>query len=754
MNNNESSLTRDDIHQLLAGAHHDPFSVLGPHRQADSWVVRAFYPGAQAIEVVDKSSQQSLFALNPVAAADGLFEGRVDGAQAKSFDKNSYLLKLVQRDSDDQQTNDPQTQGHSWLSEDTYRFKPVLGELDEHLISEGSHQELWKVLGAHLIELEGIKGVHFACWAPNASRLSVVGNFNHWDGRCHCMRQRGATGVWEIFIPDLVAGELYKYELLDANGQLLPRKSDPYGFQSELPPKTASVVCALDQFTWTDQSWMQKRQALQHVDKPILIYELHLGSWKQVAEDGNRPLSYHELAEQLVPYVKDMGFTHIELMPVSEFPFGGSWGYQPVGLYAPTARHGSLDDFRAFINACHEADIGVILDWVPGHFPEDEHGLSKFDGTALYEHADKREGFHPDWNTLVFNYGRNEVVNYLISNALYWYEEHHIDGLRVDAVASMLYRDYSRKEGEWIPNEHGGRENLEAIRFLKRVNEVCYEKHPGTITIAEESTAFPGVTGMTDQNGLGFGYKWNMGWMNDTLSYVSQDPIFRKYDHSKINFGLHYAFSENFILPLSHDEVVHGKGSLLGKMPGTREQQFATLRAYLGFMWGHPGKKLLFMGIEFAQIEEWNHEQSLDWHLTDDVMHSGVQHLLRDANRLLCATPALYQRDNEPGGFSWVEEFAGDESLFAWLRFGDETENAVLVVSNFTPVERSARRIGVPKAGKWIEKLNTDAALYGGSGAGNLGSLVSEPIAVAGKPHSLAMTIPALSTLIFEFEGS
>ncbi len=740
-------MSGDDVHRLISGSHQNPFSILGPHLSGETQIVRAFNPDVQIIEIVERGSGDLVCTMTPVADGNGLFEAELSAKQSATFQKDQYLLRYTKKDN-----NGTHSDTHTWIAEDPYRFSPVLGEIDEHLISEGSHLKLWETLGSHIIKHENVDGVHFACWAPNATRVSVVGDFNQWDGRCHCMRLRGNTGVWEIFIPGLVAGEAYKYELLDAQEQLLPAKADPYSFQSEHPPKTASVICSLEGFEWTDQSWMEKRESFQFVDKPISIYELHTGSWRQVAEDDNRPLSYYELSQQLIPYVKELGFTHIELMPVSEYPFGGSWGYQPVGLFAPTIRHGSLNEFRAFINACHEAELGVILDWVPGHFPEDEHGLARFDGTALYEHADKREGFHPDWNTLVFNYGRREVSNYLLANALYWYEEHHIDGLRVDAVASMLYKDYSRKEGEWIPNEQGGRENLEAIKFLQRVNEVCYSRFPGTMTIAEESTAFPGVTGMTDHGGLGFGYKWNMGWMNDTLSYVSNDPIYRKYDHSKMSFGLHYAFSENYILPLSHDEVVHGKGSLLGKMPGSREQQFANLRAYLGFMWAHPGKKLIFMGGEFAQQDEWNHEQSLDWHLLDNSMHHGMQQLIKDVNKLLCSTPSLYQRDNAPNGFEWVEEFAGDESLFAWLRHGDSDAQPVLVVSNFTPVERSARRIGVPEHGRWVEKLNTDATHYGGSGQGNLGQVQSDPIAIAGKPYSVSLTVPPLSTLIFEFD--
>jgi 1,4-alpha-glucan branching enzyme len=603
------------------------------------------------------------------------------------------------------------------------------------------------------MEHHGVSGTHFAVWAPNAQRVSVVGDFNGWDGRRNPMRGRGQTGVWEIFMPGLGDGESYKYEIIGAHGELLPQKADPFGFGSEHPPKTASVVRKLDGHTWADEKWMSKREALHRIDQPISIYEVHLGSWKRVPEEGNRPLSYFEHATQLVSYAKDMGFTHLELMPISEFPFDGSWGYQPVGLYAPTIRHGTLEEFRAFVEACHEAELGLILDWVPGHFPEDKHGLGQFDGTPLYEHADRKEGFHPDWNTLVYNYGRAEVSNYLVANALYWLKEHHIDGLRVDAVASMLYRNYSRKDGEWIPNKDGGRENLEAIAFLQRTNTVAYGQISGIVTIAEESTAFPGVSAPVDYNGLGFGFKWNMGWMNDSLSYIQEDPINRKYHHHKMTFALHYAFTENFVLPISHDEVVHGKGSMIEKMPGEGDEKFANLRAYYGYMWGHPGKKLLFMGCEFAQGVEWNHDESLDWHLTDHPQHGGVQTLVRDLNVLFRDTPALHQLDCKPEGFEWIEEGAAEESIFAWVRYGAKGTAPVLVVSNFTPVKRSARRIGVPQAGRWIEKLNSDAARYGGGDRGNMGFADSEQIASSGRANSISLTIPPLTTLFFELNS-
>ena len=700
-------LSELDIQRLVAGTHPDPFSVLGYHEANQQITIRAYAPGIDGISAVPLNSEKPFLELSPLPGNNGLFEG----TGASPDNHIPYRLRM--------------TRGtESWIEGDAYQFGPSLGELDEHLISEGAHLNLWKVLGAHSINHESIDGVHFAVWAPNASRVSVVGNFNHWDGRRHCMRLRGTTGVWEIFIPGLGEGEHYKYELLDSNGKVLPLKADPVGFGSEHAPGTASIVRNIDQFEWSDNEWMNNRASKHSVDSAITIYEVHAGSWRTVDEQKPRPLSYLELADQLVSYVKELGFTHIELMPISEFPFDGSWGYQPVGLFAPTIRFGTPNEFRAFVNACHTANIGVVIDWVPGHFPEDAHGLANFDGTALYEHADRREGFHPDWNTMVFNYGRREVANYLISNALYWLREFHIDGIRVDAVASMLYRDYSRKEGEWIP----------------------------IMTIAEESTAFPAVCGMTSNGGLGFGYKWNMGWMNDTLNYISEDPVNRKYHHQKIAFGLHYAFSENFVLPISHDEVVHGKGSMLDRMPGDEWQRFANLRAYYGFMWCHPGKKLLFMGCEFAQAAEWNHQQSLDWHLLDYSFHAGIQKLIGDLNNLYTSTPALYEQDTKSDGFQWIEENSAEESLFVWVRRGSERASPVVVVCNFTPVQREARRITVPEPGRWVEKLNTDAPFYGGGGNGNLGHINSEFDAPGFGGHSVEMTVPALSTLVFELD--
>ncbi|UWQ18982.1 1,4-alpha-glucan branching protein GlgB [Jannaschia sp. M317] len=727
-----TTLTDAEIEAITTGRLADPFSCLGLHEVNGKLVVRAFLPGASAVDVIDAKTKRRIATLKEVR--DGLFE-----AATRRKTRFRYLLRVTHDDT-------------TWETEDTYAFGPVMGDLDEHLIGEGSHRQLWRVLGAHVMTHEGVAGTHFAIWAPNAQRVSVVGDFNTWDGRRHVMRGRGTTGVWEIFVPRIGEGEHYKYEIIGADGNLLPQKADPFGFGAEHPPATASVVRALDGFDWADADWMGKRGQAIAVDAPVTVYEVHLGSWKRVPEDGNRPLSYLELADDLVRYARDMGFTHIELMPISEFPFDGSWGYQPVGLFAPTIRHGTLREFRAFVEACHVAGLGLILDWVPGHFPEDAHGLGRLDGTPLYEHADRREGFHPDWNTLVFNYGRAEVSNYLTANALYWLDEHHIDGLRVDAVASMLYRDYSRKDGEWIPNKDGGRENLEAIAFLQSTNVTVYGQLDGVVTIAEESTAFPAVSGMVDSGGLGFGYKWNMGWMNDTLRYMEEDPINRKYHHGLITFGLNYAFSENFVLPISHDEVVHGKGSLLDKMPGDGDAKFANLRAYLGFMWGHPGKKLLFMGCEFAQGREWNHDGSLDWHLLDIPQHQGIQALVRDLNATYRAVPALFERDTKPEGFEWIEGGAVEESLFVWARLGADGTKPVVVVTNMTPVLREGRRIGVPQAGHWAERMNTDALDYGGTGEGNLGGVSSEDIAASGRAQSIVITVPPLSTLIFELD--
>ena len=708
---------------LLAGHLSDPFHYLGLRAHPDGFALNVFVPGADTVTCITGKATRKR--LEPVENAPGLF---------------CTLLKK------DQPYRLTATAGKTrWAFEDPYRFGRVLTDDDLHYIAEGSMHRLWKTLGAHVTTVDGVTGVHFAVWAPSAERVAVVGDFNVWDSRCHGMRRLGASGVWEIFVPGVVPGDVYKYAIR-AGGHDLPLKADPVGFGSEHPPKTGSIVREIAGHVWEDDAWMADRAAHQTTDVPISIYEVNLASWKRA--EGNRPLSYEELARDLVDYVSDMGFTHIEMMPITEHPFDGSWGYQPIGMYAPTIRHGTPEEFRALVTAAHNKGLGVLLDWVPAHFPTDEHGLALFDGTHLYEHADPREGFHQDWNTLIFNFGRREVANFMRSNALYWLEEYHLDGVRVDAVASMLYRDYSRKDGEWVPNADGGRENYEAIAFLKDTNSFVYAEAPGIMTVAEESTAFPGVSRPVDHGGLGFGFKWNMGWMNDTLRYMEEDPINRKYHHHLMTFGIHYAFSENFVLPISHDEVVHGKGSMLTKMPGNDWEKFANLRAYYGFMWSHPGKKLLFMGQEFAQREEWNHDQSLDWHLLDAPLHSGMQTLVRDLNTLYRATPALYVNDCRPAGFGWIDGGDMENSIYVYVRHGGPDDPRVVVVLNMTPIERPDHRVGLPGPGFWREALNTDAAEYGGGGRGNLGGMHAENVEWMGQSHSANVTLPPLSAAI------
>ena len=720
------------IEAVIAARHGDPFAFLGMHREAGTLVVRAMLPGAEAVSIVDRASGKVAAIAEKVHPA-GFFVARL--GNRRHF---AYRLRA------------------SWGAathefDDAYRFPPVLGELDLYLLAEGTHHDSYNKLGAHPGTLDGVDGVSFAVWAPNAQRVSVVGAFSAWDGRRLPMRKRHAGGFWEIFVPGIGAHEVYKYEIVGADGALA-LKADPHAAETEPPPRTGSVVAAPGRHEWQDASWMAGRGAANDRAAPISIYEVHLGSWRRNLAEGGRYLSYRELAEQLVPYVADLGFTHIEVMPVTEYPFDGSWGYQPVSLFAPTARYGSPDDFRAFVDACHRAGIGVWLDWVPGHFPNDPHGLARFDGTALYEHADPRQGLHRDWNTLIYNYSRQEVANFLLSSALYWLREFHVDGLRVDAVASMLYLDYSRQPGDWIPNQFGGRENLDAIAFLRRMNELVFGDGSGATTAAEESTAWPMVSRPTYVGGLGFGFKWNMGWMHDTLGYISRDPIHRKYHHNDLTFGLLYAFHENFILPLSHDEMTHGKGSLLGRMPGDRWQRFANLRAYLAFMWTHPGKKLLFMGGEFAQEREWNHDIGLDWQLLSDPLHGGAHRLVRDLNRLYRSSPALHQHDCEPEGFSWIDAANGNESVLSYVRRGFDADAPAIVVCNFTPVPRHGYRIGVPRPGRYRERVNTDATVYGGSGIGNFGAVEAEPQPMHGHPYSLRLWLPPLATLIFTIE--
>jgi 1,4-alpha-glucan branching enzyme len=722
----------DIVAAVAAGTFGDPFAVLGPHPSPDDpalLTLRVFRPDADQVEALGRDGTATALIRRHEA---GFFEGGLPAAGAP------YRLRL---------SRGPQ----SWEIEDAYRFPPILGDMDQYLLAEGRHWRSWQRMGAHLVTLDGVAGVSFAVWAPNARRVSVVGDFCAWDGRTFPMRLRQGSGLWEIFIPGLTEGTVYKYEILGPEGQLLPLKADPYAFAGQMRPDNASVVARLDAHRWQDGPWMASRAARLDRSAAISIYEVHLGSWRRAADGGF--LSYAELAEQLVPYAKEMGFTHLEVLPVHEHPFDGSWGYQPLGLYAPTARFGSPTDFQAFVDACHRAGLGLIIDWVPGHFPNDAHGLYEFDGTHLYEHADPRQGYHPDWNTAIHNFGRAEVSNFLISNALYWLREHHVDGLRVDAVASMLYLDYSRKDGEWIPNKFGGRENLEAIDFMRRMNELVYGTDEGfgggAGTIAEESTAWPGVSRPTYVGGLGFGFKWNMGWMHDTLRYMQRAPVHRRYHHDDLTFGLLYAFSENFVLPLSHDEVVHGKGSILSRMPGDSWQQFANLRAYYGFMWSHPGKKLLFMGSEFGQGREWNHEASLDWHLLEIDWHKGVQLLIRDLNHLYRTVPALHEQDCEASGFRWIKGNSAEDSILAYIRQGKAPESQAAIICNFTPQPRHDYRLGLPAGGLWREALNTDAGPYGGGNLGNSGAVQAEAMPWDGMPFSASITVPPLAAVIF-----
>ncbi len=709
------------IDALVHGRNRDPFALLGVHSATDGRVVRTFQPHAERVEVIDRAGV--VVATLDKLHRDGLFAGELPPRL------RHYRFRLCLFD------------GTTVDLEDPYRFGSTLGDLDLYLLGEGSDLRIYQKLGARIMTLAGVQGTRFAVWAPNASRVSVIGDFNHWDGRCHSMRLHPANGIWEIFLPEVAAGARYKYELLDQHGHLLPLKTDPYSNFHEAPPGNASIVYE-SQFKWRDADWLGRRSVSPELDAPISIYEVHLGSWRR--QHGDQYLSYRQLATELVDYVRDMGFTHIEFLPVTEHPFDGSWGYQPIGMFAPTQRFGEPDDFRHLVDCCHAAGIGVIVDWVPAHFPKDEHGLRRFDGTALYEHEDPRKGEHTDWGTLIFNFGRREVVNYLIGNALYWIDEFHVDAIRVDAVASMLYLDYSRKAGQWLPNEHGGRENLEAVAFLHRLNREVHAH--GATSFAEESTAWPGVSRPVEMGGLGFTYKWNMGWMNDTLSYMGEDPVHRKHHHDKMTFGLVYAFNENFVLPLSHDEVVHGKRSLLGRMPGDEWQRFANLRAYLANMYAHPGKKLLFMGSELAPYQEWNHDQSLDWHLLDYAPHRGVQSLVRDLNHLYRRQTALHTRDFEAAGFDWIDWNDRDNSVLSWVRY-DHQGHAVICITNFTPIVRHDYHIGVSAVGDYYELLNTDACIYGGSGIHNPG-LRSVPEAWQGNPCSLWITIPPLATLI------
>jgi 1,4-alpha-glucan branching enzyme len=708
-----------EAYAIVEGRHSDPFHYLGLHEEGDSPVVRVFLPDAADVAVVDEHGRSRR--LRRIHEA-GLFAGPLPNGSPRYHVRARYGAHVVEL-------------------EDPYRFPPVLSDLDLYLLGEGTHMRLYDKLGAHPLVLDGVEGVAFVVFAPNAKRVSVVGDFNSWDGRRHAMRVRG-NGFWEIFVPVARPGDKYKYEIIGPAGTMLPLKSDPVAFALELRPRTASIVVDPAALPHPPPS-PGRANALS---APISIYEVHLGSWRRRPEDGGRWLSYRELANELPEYARDLGFTHVEFLPISEHPFDGSWGYQPTGLFAPTSRFGTPADFAELVAACHRAGLGVILDWVPGHFPDDPHGLSRFDGTALYEHADPQQGRHLDWNTLIYNFGRTEIANFLLANGLFWLDRYGVDGLRVDAVASMLYLDYSRPPEGWIPNRLGGRENLEAMAFLRRFNTEVFARFPESTTAAEESTAWPMVSRPVEWGGLGFGYKWNMGWMHDTLDYVSKDPIYRKHHHDQIVFGLHYAFSENFILPLSHDEVVHGKRSILGRMPGDEWQRFAGLRAYYAFMFGHPGKKLMFMGNELAQRDEWSHDRSLDWQLLREPRHQGIQALVRDLNRLYRSVPALHELDCESAGFEWLVMHDADRSVFAWLRKGRDTRERCLVLVNFTPMVYRDYRIRVPFSGTWREAINTDAAAYGGSNVGNGGAIRTLD---EGSVPEVSLVIPPLAALFF-----
>ena len=723
-----SPLSRSIAERLVAGLHDDPFGVLGPHAVEGGTIVRALVPTATKLRVTDLTGA-FLGELSRTHDA-GLFEGMI------STTPQGPLRFEAESDAG------------LWAFVDPYSFGPVLGPLDDYYVSEGTHLRLFDKLGAHVMMHEGVTGTHFALWAPNAGRVSVVGDFNAWDGRRHVMRKRATAGCWEIFLPDIGAGQAYKFEVVGADGEVR-LKADPFAFAAELRPLTASLITRPVDFVWSDATYMEQRRATDWQKAAVSIYEVHAGSWRRNADDSFQ--SYDQLADELIAYAARLGFTHIEFLPISEHPYDPSWGYQQTGLYAPTARFGSPEGFARFVDRAHAAGIGVILDWVPAHFPVDAHGLARFDGTALYEHEDPRQGFHPDWNTAIYNFGRPEVSAFLINNALFWLEKYHIDGLRVDAVASMLYLDYSRPAGQWIPNREGGRENLDAITFLKQLNTIVHAQHPGVLMIAEESTSHPGVSRPVHLGGLGFGFKWNMGFMHDTLDYMKREPVHRQFHHDELTFGITYAWSENFVLPLSHDEVVHGKASLIHKMSGDDWQKFATLRAYYGFMWAYPGKKLLFMGQEFAQRREWSEERALDWNLLEFPPHAGMQRLIGDLNALYADLPALHAGDCDPSGFEWLIVDDKAQSITATLRVAPGAA-PVAIVCNFTPQPRQGYVIPLPAAGRWVERLNTDAAIYGGSGMGNLGAVTAHPGGHGGRPASASIVVPPLATVILELD--
>lgn len=728
----DNMLSEEEINAVVTGNHGNVFSVLGIHRDKGSKKVfiRAFQPFAASMEVIDPAGN-SLGMMTEIDER-GFFQINFDCTE--DF---AYKFRIV---------NDS---GQKYEAEDTYRFPSTIGDIDEYLFSQGNHLQIYKKLGSHLMEINGVKGVAFAVWAPNAKRVSVIGSFNNWDGRIDVMRKHINCGVWDIFIPGLVEGEYYKFEIKTQADNILT-KSDPLGTFAEVRPKTASIVFDINHYNWNDGEWLKYRENSNAYDKPMSIYEVHLGSWRRKGDNGSEFLTYREFADRLVPYVSNMGFTHVEFLPLCEHPLDASWGYQITGLFAPTSRFGNPDDFRYMIDRFHQAGIGVIMDWVPAHFPKDGHGLAEFDGTCLYEHSDPRKGEHKDWGTKIYNYGRTEVCNLLCASALYWLKEFHIDGLRVDAVASMLYLDYSRKQGEWVPNIYGGNENLEAIAFIRKMNELVYSQTKGTATFAEESTAWPMVSRPVSAGGLGFGYKWNMGWMNDTLRYISHEPVHRKYHHGLLTFGLLYAFNENFVLPISHDEVVHGKGSMLGKMPGDEWQKFANLRAYYGFMWTHPGKKLLFMGNEFAQDWEWNSEESLRWFLLDYPMYKGMQNCVRDLNLMYKGNAPLFEEDFDSCGFEWIDHSDCDDSVISYIRKGHNSDDYLVVICNFTPVVRNNFRIGVNEACAYQEIFNSDDKSYWGSGVRNEGPKQAQNLSANGRPYSVELVLPPLSTIVLK----
>ena len=740
-----STLESELMLAIMNGQTSQPQEFLGPLKQetetkrpenkgSDRLVlVRTFLPTAEQVTIINRNETKSqpMTLVHP----NGLWEVNVN---ADDFETSTGSYKFQYTQGDD-----------TIVDHDPYAFPPLLSDMDLHLFNEGNHYEIYKKLGAHVREIDGITGINFAVWAPNAQAISVVGNFNDWDGRRNPLQKRIPSGVWEIFIPDLSHGEIYKFRVTDCYGQQI-EKADPYGFYSELPPRTASVVADLDTHQWNDDAWMKKRESQNALEQPISVYELHLGSWRQEEGKTNGWMNYRDIAHQIVDYCKELNFTHIELMPISEHPFTGSWGYQTVGYFACTSRYGTPEDFMYFVDYCHQNDLGVIIDWVPAHFPKDGHGLARFDGSALYEHSDPRQGEHPDWDTLIFNYDRNEVRNFLVSNAMFWLEKYHIDGLRVDAVASMLYLDYSRKEGQWIPNKYGGRENLGAIDFLKNMNEKVHDAFPGVLTLAEESTAWGGVSRPTYAGGLGFSIKWNMGWMNDTLRYFHKDPIHRRYHHDELTFSLIYAFTENFMLPFSHDEVVHGKGSLLDQMPGDLWQKFANLRLLYSYMWTHPGKNLMFMGCELGQWNEWNCNSSLQWDLLQWDSHKGLQKMISDLNAVYRREPALYEVDFDSAGFEWVDSHNREASLLGYIRRAKDPNDFVLVFCNFTPTVHHEYRLGVPVAGNYKEIFNSDSQFYGGTNIGNGMGLASEPIEAQGREHSIKLSIPPMGVAMFK----